>query len=390
MERDILHLAIPAFPIALARIDDPALRERPVAVAAGASERAVIQSASAEARAEGVCEGPLGAPCPRPLPCPDPACRPSRTESIRACRPCSKLTAAYSPVSEPVSGGQLFLDLTGCRRLLGPGRDVAARLDREIASGLRLQGQVGVAGNKLVSRIAAGCLDKPGVCDVLRGAEYPFIGPLPVSVLPGVGEARRQVLMQDLNLRRVEEIAALSQNQLRLAFGPFAPLLHQRARGVDPSPVQPPKRTPQILEESFLVREENDDNLLLAELCRLVESCGLRLRQSERETERLTLTIIYTDGAVEKRSSFLPAPLNHDLLLYEAAEELFFQACVRRVRLRGMRLLCDRLTLESGQACLFPLVSGPSPKQAALQEVLDRLRGRYGREAVRWGRALAL
>ncbi|MBN2428215.1 MAG: DNA polymerase IV [Deltaproteobacteria bacterium] len=389
MERDILHLAIPAFPIALARIDDPALRERPVAVAAGASERAVIQSASAEARAEGVCEG-LSVRHARGL-CPALTLLPPQPHRIhQGMQALLKMTAAYSPVSEPVSGGQLFLDLTGCRRLLGPGRDVAARLDREIASGLRLQGQVGVAGNKLVSRIAAGCLDKPGVCDVLRGAEYPFIGPLPVSVLPGVGEARRQVLMQDLNLRRVEEIAALSQNQLRLAFGPFAPLLHQRARGVDPSPVQPPKRTPQILEESFLVREENDDNLLLAELCRLVESCGLRLRQSERETERLTLTIIYTDGAVEKRSSFLPVPLNHDLLLYEAAEELFFQACVRRVRLRGMRLLCDRLTLESGQACLFPLVSGPSPKQAALQEVLDRLRGRYGREAVRWGRALAL
>jgi DNA polymerase-4 len=289
-----------------------------------------------------------------------------------------KMADTYSPVSEPVAAGQFFFDLSGCRRLLGPGRDVATRLDREIAAGLCLQGQVGVAGNKLVARIAAGCLDKPGVCDVLRGAERPFIGPLPVSVLPGVGEARRQLLMQDLNLKRVAEVAALSQAQLRLAFGPFAPLLYQRARGIDPSPVQPPRRTPQILEESFLPREENDDAILLAELCRLAESCGLRLRQAGRGTARLALTLIYADGAVEKRRASLPSALSHDLLLYEAAEKLFFQTCTRRVRLRGMRLLCDRLSLENGQASLFDVASGPSPGEAALQEALDRLRKELG------------
>jgi len=389
MERDILHLAIPAFPIALARLDDPALRERPVAVAAGASERAVIQCVSAEARAEGVCEG-LSVRNARRV-CPSLTLLPPQPQrTFQGMQALFKMAGAYSPISEPVSSGNLFLDITGCRRLLGPGRDLAARLDREIASRLRLQGRVGVAGNKLVSRIAAGCLDKPGVCDVLRGSERPFIGPLPVSVLPGVGEARRQVLMRDLNLRRVEEIAALSPAQLRLAFGSFAPLLHQRACGIDPSLVQPPRHTPEVLEEACLAREENDDGMLLAELCRLAENCGLRLRRLGRTTDRITLTLIYADGAVEKRSASPATPLSHDLLLYEAAEKLFFRACARRVQVRGLRLLCDRLSAEYGQGDLFPAAPGPSPGQIALQEALDRLRRRFGREAVLWGRTLAV
>lgn len=389
MERDILHLSIPAFPIALARIDEPSLRGRPVAVAPGTSERAMIQCVSAEARAEGVHEG-LSVRHARRF-CPALKLLPPEPQkSALAMQALLQVTGSFSPVSEPLSNGQVFLDLTGCRRLFGTGRDLAARLDREIASRLHLQGQVGVAGNKLVSRIASGCLDRPGVCDVLRGSERPFIGPLPVSVLPGVGEVRRQLLMGDLNLTRVEEIAGLSQGPLRLAFGPFAPLLHQRACGIDPSPVRPPRRTPEVLEETFLSREENGDNFLLAELCRLVESCGLRLRQMNRETNRITLTLIHTDGLTEKRSFFSDTPLNHDLLLYAAAEKLFYQACVRRVRVRGMRLLCDRLSVTSGQGELFPAFSGPSSRQTALQEALDRLRNRYGHNAVRWGRALAL
>ena len=196
----------------------------------------------------------------------------------RAGRALVELAAAYSPLIEPAAAGRLFLDLTGCGRLLGPGRDAAARLERELAARLRLAGSVGVAGNKLVSRIAAGYLERPGVCDVLRGAEAGFIAPLPVAVLPGIGAARELALASELNLRRVEELARLSVAQLRLPFGPLAPLLHQRARGVDPSPVLPPRRTPGVVEETFLAREENDDDLLLAELCRLVEGCGRRLR----------------------------------------------------------------------------------------------------------------
>lgn len=386
MPRDILHLQIPAFAVAVARVADPTLRGRPLAVVPGHSERALVQCVSAEAAADGVHAGmPLFrarrfCPALQFLP-PDPQLL------GRAGRALFELAGAYSPLVEPAAAGRLFLDLTGSSRLLGPGRDAAARLERELQGRLRLAGSVGVAGNKLVSRIAAGCLERPGVCDVLRGAEANFIAPLPVAVLPGIGAARELALAGELNLRRVAELAQLSLAQLRLPFGPLAPLLHQRARGVDPSPVLPPRRAPAVVEEAFLTREANDDAVLLAELCRLVEACGVRLRRQGVGAGELSLRVHYVDGVAEERRQRLAAPQNHDLILLAAAEALFDQACSRRLRVKGLRLACTRLGPVSAQADLFTRV-GPSPRQAALQQAIDQLRTRYGSQALQRGRAL--
>jgi len=384
--RDILHLFIPDFPIAVNRVVDPSLRCRPVAVAPGHSERALLQAVSAEGKTEGIHEGMsvyrARRFCPKlTLLAPDPPLL------ARASRALQELSARYSPAWEPVAAGRLFLDPTGCDRLFGPGRDVATRLEKEIAVRLRLTGTVGVAANKLVSRIAADYLRQPGVCDVLRGSETGFIAPLPVSVLPGLGQHRTTVLFHDLNLRRVEEVAALTVAQLRLAVGPFAPLLHQRALGVDPSPVQPPRRLPEIREESFLSREENDEDLLRAELCRMVEGCGLRLRQLGRGAGKLVLTLTYVDGLTERRAMLFPSPENRDMALLRSAEELFRRAGQRRVRLKALQLVGMQLALVSRQMEL--LSDGPDDREGeALQDALDRLRHRYGMAAIQRGRAL--
>jgi len=386
MERDVLHLSIPAFPIELARVSDSSLRGRPVAVAPGNSERALLQCVSAEARAEGALEGmPLFRA--RRF-CPSLALLPPDPEMVaKGMQALLDLSSQYTPLWEPATPGRLFLDLTGGRKLFGPGRDVAARLEREIDERLRLAGSVGVAGNKLISRIAAGYLRQPGVCNILRGSERSFIAPLPVSVLPGVGNARESVLLQDLNLRRVEEVAALSVPQLRLAFGPFAPLLHQRSQGIDPSPVQPPRRSPEVADEAFLGQEENDDTLLLAELCRLVEGCGMRLRQLGQATRRLALTLTYADGVMEQGTVSLDAPLSHDVAMFASVEDLYYKTCRRRVRLRGVRLVCSRLSARIDQLELFAAAPTLSPHAEALQDSLDQLRTRYGMTAVRWGRS---
>ena len=386
MERDILHLAVPAFAISLARVIDASLRERPVAIAAAHSGRALLQCVSREAAAEGLREGmPVHHArrlCPAlSLLSPDPQLL------ARGSRALHRLVCDYTPLVEPNAGGRLFLDLTGCRRLLGPGRDVAARLEKDLERRLRLTGTVGVAGNKLVARIAAGCLERPGVCDVLRGAERSFIGPLPVAVLPGIGPARQAALLQDLNLRVVQELAALSLAQLRLAVGPFAPLLHQRANGIDPSPVCLPQKAPEVIEESFLDQEDNDDAVLLAELCRLVEACGQRLRRMGQAAGQLTLYLSYADGVNSKRSVVLPAPRDHDLELYAAAEPLFVAACERRVRVKGLRLECARLGAAAAQLDLFA-PAGLAPRHISLQQAIDQVRDKYGMAAVRRGRTL--
>jgi DNA polymerase-4 len=177
-----------------------------VAIVPSHSDRGLLQTVSAEARADGVREGMPVYQARRLCPSlmlipPDPLL------AARAMENLLRLAGRYSPTWEAAAPGRLYLDLTGSGRLHGSGRDVAARMEKEIGDALTLWGTVGLAGNKLVSRIASEIIKRPGVCEILRGSEKTFIGPLPVGVLPGVGSAR-QTILQELNLRRVEQVAS--------------------------------------------------------------------------------------------------------------------------------------------------------------------------------------
>ncbi len=387
MDRDILHLYIPSFPIALARISDPTIRERPVAVAPGHSERAAIQHLSTEARSEGLFEGmPLFRAkrlCPSLIVLPPDPRRVSGGN-----RALVDLTREYSPVWEASSTGRVYLDLTGSTRLFGPGRDAALKLERDLAKRLSLTGSVGVAGNKLVSRIAAGYLHRPGICDVLRGSEAPFIAPLPVTVIPGIGEVRQRTLLADLNLSLVGQVASLTLPQLSLPFGPFAPLLFHRVRGIDFSPVQPPRRAPEISCESLLDEGINDDTFLLAELYRLSEECGQQLRSSKKAATRLTLTITHWDGLSRQRTAPLTDPVDSDIRIFGLVEKLYGEVSERRVGIKWMNLVCENLTGSAMQMDMFSDHGNRNGKDT-LQETLDAVRGKYGLMAVQWGRTAA-
>ncbi|WP_224984563.1 DNA polymerase Y family protein [Geomonas agri] len=389
MEREILHITVPAFPIALARVVHSHLRGRPVAVAPLNSERALLQSVSSEAAAEGVHVGTPIYHARRSCPslvviAPDPHLMAKGSQAL------TELSAEFTPMVEPAAG-RVFLDVTASRRLFGPARDVAARLEKSIAGELGLEAMAGAGGNKLVSRVAADVMQEPGVYDVFHGAERHFLAPFPVSVLPGVGESRQTLLFQDLNLKLVQEVAALSVPQLRLAVGPFAPLLHDRACGIDRSPVQPPRMSTEIVEEGLLEQEENDDAILLSELLRLVEGCGLRLRRLRKGARKITLSVMYADGVTQQGKKILPVPTSLDLPLLAAVEELFFATCKRRQRVKGLRLSCDQVAEDAGQMDLFAAAPAEvSRKENDLQETLDLLREKHGKNVVRWGKGLAV
>ena len=387
MDREILHITVPAFPIALARVIHSNLRGRPVAVAPLNSERALLQCVSAEAASEGVHAGtPIYLArkfCPSLIViAPDPHLMARGSQALM------ELSGEFTPIVEP-GAGRVFLDLTASRKLFGPARDVAARLERALGSQLGLEAMAGTGVNKLVSRVAADVMREPGVYDVLHGSEKNFLGPLPVSVLPGVGESRQALLFRDLNLQRVEQVASLSLPQLRLAVGPFAPLLHDRACGIDRSPVQPARFSSEIVEEGLLDQEENDDAILLCELLRLVEGCGLRLRRLRMGARKVSLSVIYADGVTQQGKRLLSSPTSLDLLLLCAVEELFFDTCKRRQRVRGLRLICDQVAEDAGQMELFaPAATQVSQKQCDLQGTLDALREKHGRDAIRWGKGV--
>ena len=386
MYRHIIHIHVPAFPIAVKRVSQPELRNRPVAVAPSRSARAVILSASLEARREGIFKGmPLGKAikfCPdlRVLP-PDPGL----TE--KASKVLAGVAAQYTPLWEPSRPGHVYLDLTGTERLWGRAKDTAGHLSREIQNRLRLAGTVGVAGNKMVSSIASIIIPSEEVMDVDPGKESFFMAPLKVDVLPGIGHVRRKVLLEELNITLVREIAALDMGDLKLVFGRQSYVIRQRALGIDPTPVYPPQMKPTVGEEMTLSQDENDDKKLLGILYGLVESCSQRLRTRNLLPRRAGLVFRYADHAEITRQISLPCSSFWDFDLYRPLEKIFLKACGRRVRIRFMRVWFQDFSPPSPQLSLFPAAAPGTDKKATVTQALDRIREKHGAASILYGRA---
>jgi len=388
MEREILYLKVPNFPVAVERLRDPTLRGKPLAVCTAGPGANPLQAVSREAREEGLFRGmprrEAVRACPglRLLP-PDPA------GYHRVSAALFQLLSGRAPLVEPVRPGSLFLDLSGTRRLLGPTRDQAWSIRKEIRDRLELAACLGMATSKLVSRVAVKAAPWEGLCDVFPGEERHFLEPLDVTVLPAAHPCSTAERLRELNIRKVKHLLPVPMAALRLAFGREALTLFRQVRGLDASPVRPPSLTPHIVEEETLPEESNEDGVLLFVLRGLAEQAGARLRSMRAETGRLEVEIQYADGVSSRRTARLHPPCRLDLPLFHTARTLLEQAAGRRVRLRRITLTCLDLRLGSVQEDLFPpeaLYSAAALHSQALQGAVDGIRNRFGREALRWGR----
>ncbi len=184
----VVHLDVADFAVAVERVVDPGLQGRPVIVAPDAP-RALVSTLSAEARREGIRRGMEVREALR-------RCRsarvirPNEPLYARAFRAVGEVAARFSPVQEPRSPGRIYLDITGTGRLFGTPLDLAARLRKELTARLRLAAAVGVAVNKLVSRVAADLTEPAGLLDARAGDEAPFLAPLQGGRRPAVGVRR--------------------------------------------------------------------------------------------------------------------------------------------------------------------------------------------------------
>jgi len=387
MLRQILHIHIPSFPIAVEQVCRPELRDRPVAVVPPHSERALILSVSSVARKEGVYKG---MPIVKALKfCPDLTVLPPNPDLMKkASQDLNRIAAQYTPLWEPFRPGHLYLDVTGTKRLWGRAKDTAGRLRQEIRTHLHLTGAVGVAGNKMVSSIASRIMRSEGVMDVDHGQEPSFMAPLKVDILPGIGYVRRRILLEELNITLVREIASMDMGRLKLLFGRQALVIHQRALGIDPTPVYPPRIMPTVAEEITLSKDENDDHRLLGILYGLLEKCARRLRERSLFPGKAGLLLRYTDQIEIIRQVKLPCPSFWDFDLYKPLKEVFYKACQRRKRIRFMRVWFQDLSPADPQLCLFAETDLETEKVSRVTQALDRIRERHGDEVIKYGRTV--
>jgi DNA polymerase IV len=350
------------------------------------SERASILSVSPEARKEGIFKGmPLRKAiklCPGLT-----VVSPNQNLAGKAFKALTKTAAHYTPIWEPLPSGHIYLDVTGTDRLWGRAKDTANRLRHEIKEHLNLSGVAGVAGNKMVSSIASKIGSSEGVLDVDPGKEFSFIAPLQTSFLPGIGHARRKILLEELNITIVREIAILDMDTLRLIFGRQASVIHQQALGIDPTPVYPPRMEPTIAKEIILSRDENNDEKLMGILYRLVEKCSHQILDKALFPHKAGLAFRYTDCKEIICRINLPRVSFWNFDLYRPLEKVFLKTYQRRVRIKFMRVWFQDFSPPPSQLSLFPIPYSIPKKKALTFQTLNHIRERYGYEAIKYGRA---
>jgi DNA polymerase-4 len=389
VDRAIIHLNVADFAVAVERSVDRRLREWPLIIAPEGAARATVYDMSEEAYQAGVRKGmPLRRACRC---CPDarlvPPHPPLYAQVMRAF---IRQAQPYSPLIEPgEADGHLFMDVTGTGRLFGPPVDVAWRLRRQARADLRLAPIWAVAPNKLVAKVATRLVKPDGEYIVGAGEEEDFLAPLPLGLVPGI-ERDDLIRLGDFNFSRAGQVADLGLEALQIPFGRRAAYLYEAVRGIDASPVRPlGERPPRIVRHHTFDEDAHAPAALESALYTLVEQAGRRLRDQRLAARRAAVRLNFSDGGTRIRQRALRPATANDLDLFSGARAALYLAWQRRVRIRHLDLICDRLTYPPAQRPLFPEDRNDFRRRTRLVAALDAIRDRFGKTAIKVGRTLA-
>ena len=393
MDRQIVCLAIPSFEVALARLTDPALRTRPLAIAPLSTSRALLREVSLEAMQDGLYVG-MPIEHARRL-CPSlhvlsPNSHRVHTGNLSLL----SVIARYAPVWEPFHAGSFVMDLTGTTRLFGSACDVAAKAQQDILKHYHLDGVAGVGSNKLVAQTAATLVEPSELYDVRHGSEGVFMSPLSVKTLPGLHRScMRKILerLDDLNLLTLGDVAESPLDALELAIGDYAGQLSRWAQGIDHAPVLHPAIQPSLEETVTLEPDEVDDLVLWGKLLDALQRLCRMLRSQRRVCGNLSLTIRFSDQVEVTKQERLTHETCWEVDLSSKLYLLFQRCFRRRVRLCLMTMSITGLTAYAEQGSLFderPLdLQRKQERAKSLAVALDKLHTRFGEQAIRYGRS---
>ncbi len=376
--RTIIHLDLDAFFVAVERLDNPALIGRPVIVGGRPEVRGVVSSASYEARAFGVRSAMPTAQALRC--CPSAVLLPGhRVRYVEMSRRVMALLADYTPLLEQISIDEAFLDVTGTEAHYGPPAQLAVAIQARIERELGLSASLGVASNKLVAKIASDYRKPHGITIVPAGGEAAFLAPLPIRMLWGVGRVTARDLAR-LGVQTIGDLARLPVETLRAHFGSQGEALWHAARGEDDSPVIPEHEARSLSREETFARDISDAVALRRELLRLSDAVAARLRRHNLQARTVTLKLRYGDFTTITRQATLAEPADSGPALYARALALFEAAWERGRPVRLVGVGAANLVRPARQLRLF---EQENLRQAQLDAALDRIRARYGEDAIR-------
>jgi DNA polymerase-4 len=368
----ILHVDLDAFYASVEALKDPALAGRPVVVG-GAGSRGVVMSASYEARAFGI-RNAMPAVRARRL-CPDAVFVPPDFESYRAhSNRFRELLLAVTPLVEPISLDEAFLDVSGALLLFGEPVAIGERIRRQVREGVGVSCSVGVGPTKLIAKLASRMAKPDGLVAVPAGEVGAFMDPLPARALWGIGEKTMRVLSR-IGVKTVGDLARTPPVVLgRLLGEQHARDLHALARGVDDRQVVPYEAPKSVSHEETFHRDLDDELELLREVLSLSQKVGARLREDGYRARTVTLKVRLANFTTLTRSRTMDPPTDVAADLYRVASELFraLPGARRRIRLLGVAGTGLVAAGEEQLALLRGERWGP------LERAVDRIDRRFG------------
>jgi DNA polymerase-4 len=375
--RSILHVDMDAFFASVEQMDHPALRGKPVLVGHD-GPRGVVAAASYESRAFG-CHSAQPIAIAKRM-CPTAIIVPVRGERYReVSRQVFGIFDQFSPVVEPLSVDEAFLDLTGTERALGEAEVVARQLKDCIRRQVGLTASVGVAPNKFLAKLASD-MHKPDGLVVIRPEDVERILPaLAVTKLWGIGKATAARL-ESVEIKTIAHLRRTPVKLLQSYLGTEATRYLNLAHGIDDRAVVPDREARSIgHEQTFeidLIHPEEVRRVLLDQ----VEQVGSRLRKHGVQARGVSLKIRFGNFETITRSKALKEATDSTAELWQAARRLFDAWKFQPVRLIGVT--AERLVRE-GQMGLF--VDPVREKQRKLDAVADQINSRFGKRAIRRG-----
>jgi DNA polymerase-4 len=378
----ILHVDMDAFYASVEQRDDPSLRGQPVIVG-GVKGRGVVCAVSYEARKFGV-RSAMPTAMAQKL-CPHGIFLPLRMKHYsEISRQLRAIFLSFTPLVEPLSLDEAFLDVHGCEGLFGPAPEIARQIKTRIKAETDLIASVGVAPNKFLAKLASDHGKPDGFVVLPAEKVTEFLTPLPIGRIWGVG-AKGEKRLHALGIRTIGELAAIPEKTLIEHFGDNGRSMWRLAHGQDGRTVVPDREAKSISTETTFSHDIGDRQVLRNILRNLVDELASRMRHEGLRGRTIDVKLRSSDFQTRTRSRSLAEATNVTEIIWRAAVEIFeksLTAAMLPLRLLGVGAV--KLTYdEPTQRQLFG-----EDRHEALDTTIDAIRGQFGSTAIHRGSQL--
>ena len=382
----IMHIDLDAFFVSVEQVLNPDLKGKPVVVGGKPDRRGVVAAASYEARAFGLHSGmPLVTAsrlCPQAI---------FIVGSFPRYREASKkfmaILADFSPFLEPLGLDEAYLDATGFEAIHGSTRQMATAIKQRITDEIGICASVGIAGCKVVAKVASDLSKPDGLLEIPMKEERSFLSPLPVSKLPGIGKKSEQTL-KGLGINTIGQLADLPLDTLKSRFGAYGETIHNHANGIDHRKVEPPGEAKSISRETTFGQDIRDESQLHATLRYLSERVGGDLRRRGKQSRCVTLKLRYADFTTITRQQTLSQASDTDQAIFDTGIKLLKKESAKEkqaVRLIGIGVSS---LVEAGKQ--LDMLDVSVQRLGKLNTTIDHIRKKYGFTAIQTGRTMRL